>query len=41
MMKKGAGNNCQGMKNQRCIVQIVVVDYLGGFLRTDLNQMGM
>jgi len=40
-MKKGAGSNYQGMKNQRFIVRIVAVGCLAGFPHIDLNRMEM
>lgn len=40
-MKKDVGSNCQGMKNQRCIVQIAEVGCLADFLRIDLSQTEM
>ncbi len=40
-MKKDAGSNCQGIKNQLCTAQIAEAGCLVGFLHTDLNQMEM
>ena len=40
-MKKDVGNDCQDMKNQRCIAQIVAAGCLADFLHIDLSQTGM